>query len=75
MTYMFLIPLGAIIPLIFIKKSKNLKYYDLAIISLTLASFLKGVMDIAGTSSYLLLIYIGLSIYFLILFFTKNSLN
>jgi uncharacterized membrane protein len=77
MTYMFIIPL---IGLTFQFLSKNIIYHNLlasSIFTLTLSSFLEGIVEIAGTKTtyvYLLLI-LGIIMFIISLFFIKKSSN
>jgi len=82
MTYMFLIPLilGTLIYFIIslIKKyPKSFEYniYNYAIITLTLGCFIKGVFEIAGTSSPFQIVYWIFGICFIVISFIKYIIN
>ena len=84
MTFMFAIPLvGGALPALVRKAAKaqplpqiTSQAWALAIASLTIASCLKGVFDIAGTSSPFLVVYVLATIVFLVMaaagFLLKN---
>ena len=79
MLFAFLIPLiFGFLGSIFFRKISYLYLYDLGIITLTIGSIMKGILDIYGTTNKLINIYliiaIGLIIIFLLLLIKNKFL-
>lgn len=69
MTYMFLIPLIGGIIFLFLRPNKYMNLYILSINTLTLGSFIEGILEIAGTTSNYIYLYGILTILLFIIFF------
>lgn len=76
MTYLFIIPLIGGSIFLFINK-KNIKYnlYHLGIITLIIGSLIKGILEIAGTSSVFNIVYFIFGISLIIISIVKYIIN